>query len=513
MTSQVGAYLLGLLEFQVNNMKYQTFAIILVLLVTPLTGCLKDSPSGEINGNEYNGTPLASGNAGDFSLIDRDGSNFSLSSLKGDITVVNFIFTSCPDVCPLDTSKLRTASNELGDDVKFVSITMDPEFDNVARLTEYSETHDADWSHLTGSPEQLEDVWSDFGIIVNKEYNEEMEHFNSLSILHPTPINQVSVLNPDNSSSIHFADDSSLPLNATGWNLTTAAFNASNILHNYTINEPWSHEMTGIDGFDSPSDLSWWWRLLVWNTSNSSWEDPQVEIDSMEINSSTQIAWAANNSNFSLLSPPLNFREEGYVKSHSVAFETLPNNASGWNLTTAVFDDANISYNFTYHEQWGHGSSMIDDRQSPSDGSWWWKLYSWNTTDAAWEEAMIGIDGVEVGNATHLAWAANYSDVSLIPSPVDAMGHEGMDNESMDHTHGETNYTITHNAVIYVLDEEHDKRLAYIGSGWSSENLIEDARTLQSETVGEESVPALGLVMTLVAGLVAVIITNRRLTE
>ena len=160
-------------------MKNQTFAIILVLLVTPLAGCLKDSPSGEINGDEYNGTPLASGNAGDFSLIDRDSSNFSLSSLKGDITVVNFIFTSCPDVCPLDTSKLRTASNELGDDVKFVSITMDPEFDNVARLTEYSETHGADWPHLTGSPEQLGDVWSDFAIIVTKEYNDEMEHFNS----------------------------------------------------------------------------------------------------------------------------------------------------------------------------------------------------------------------------------------------------------------------------------------------------------------------------------------------
>ena len=79
--------------------------------------------------------------------------------------------------------------------------------------------------------------------------------------------------------------------------------------------------------------------------------------------------------------------------------------------------------------------------------------------------------------------------------------------------HGETNYTISHNAAIYVLDEEHDKRLVYIGSDWSSENLIEDVRTLQSETVGEESVPALGLVMTLIAGLGAVIITNRRLTE
>jgi protein SCO1/2 len=484
-------------------MKKSSFAIILVLLVTPLTGCLKDSPSEEINGDEYNGTPLASGNAGDFSLIDRDSSNFTLSSLKGDITVVNFIFTSCPDVCPLDTSKLRTASNELGDDVKFVSITMDPEFDKVAILAEYSEIHGADWPHLTGNPEQLEDVWSDFGIIVDKKYNEEMEYFNSLSILHPTPINQVSVLNPDNSSNLYFAADSSLPSNATGWNLTTAAFNASNILHNYTTHEQWGHQMTGINGVNSP-DLSWWWELLVWNASNSSWENPQVGIDSIEVTSSTQIAWAANNSNFSLLSPPLNFREGGYVKSHSVAFETLPDNTSGWNLTTAVFDDANISYNFTYHEG-EHGSSMIDDRQSPSDDSWWWKPYSWNTTNAAWEETVAGIDGVEVGSTTHLAWAANYSDVSLIPSPVDAMDHTMM--------HGEMNYTIIHNAVIYVLDEEHDKRLAYIGSDWSSEDLVGDVRTLQSETIGEESVPALSMVLTLVAGLVAVIITSRQLAE
>lgn len=490
-----------------KKVKKTSFAVILVLLATPLAGCLTDSPSEEINGNEYNGTPLASGDAGDFSLIDRDNSNFALSSLKGDITVVNFIFTSCPDVCPMDTSKLRTASNELGDEVKFVSITMDPEFDNVERLAEYSETHGADWPHLTGSPELLEDVWSDFGIIVIKEYNEEMEHYNSLSILHPTPVNQVSVLNPDNSSSVYFAADSSLPESATGWNLTTAAFNASGILHNYTTHEQWGNGMTGIDGVESPSDSSWWWSLLVWNESNSSWEESQVGIDSIEVGSSAQIAWAASNSNFSLLSPPLNSRADGYVKSHSIASEALPDNASGWNLTTAVFDDSNISYNFTYHVQWGHGSSMIDDSQSPSDGSWWWKLYSWNTTNAAWEESMVGIDGVKVGNTTHLAWAANYSDVSLLPSPVGAVGHEEMDHTM---THGEVNYTIIHNAVIYILDEEHDKRLAYIGSGWSSEDVIEDVRTLQGETVGEESVPALNVVMTLVAVLGAVIITSHR---
>ena len=105
----------------------------LMMVFASMSGCLEGSPSEDIHGEDYNGTPLANGNAGDFTLIDQDGNNFSLSSLEGDLVVVSFIFTRCTDTCPLITSKLRQVGANLGDkmgkDVYFVSVTMDPEYD------------------------------------------------------------------------------------------------------------------------------------------------------------------------------------------------------------------------------------------------------------------------------------------------------------------------------------------------------------------------------------------------
>ena len=63
----------------------------LMLVFASMAGCLEGSPSEDIHGEHYNGTPLANGNAGDFTLIDQDGENFTLSSLEGDLVVVSFI--------------------------------------------------------------------------------------------------------------------------------------------------------------------------------------------------------------------------------------------------------------------------------------------------------------------------------------------------------------------------------------------------------------------------------------
>ena len=70
---------------------------------------------------------------------------------------MTFIYTSCPDVCPLLTDKMAQVQDELGPDfgaeVAFVSITVDPEHDTPEVLKEYAETFDADlggWGFLTG---------------------------------------------------------------------------------------------------------------------------------------------------------------------------------------------------------------------------------------------------------------------------------------------------------------------------------------------------------------------------
>ncbi|DAC35978.1 MAG TPA: SCO family protein, partial [Candidatus Poseidoniaceae archaeon] len=78
----------------------------------------------------YNGLVLSRGTVGEVELVDQHGDNVSLDGLSDELLVVTFVFTHCPDVCPVITHTLKAVqaglSEELADDVGFVSITVDP---------------------------------------------------------------------------------------------------------------------------------------------------------------------------------------------------------------------------------------------------------------------------------------------------------------------------------------------------------------------------------------------------
>ena len=73
------------------------------------------------------------GPAPSFSLVSQDGNPVSLSDFRGKVLAVTFIYTSCPDICPLLTQRLAQVQDGLGTDfgprIAFVSITVDPEND------------------------------------------------------------------------------------------------------------------------------------------------------------------------------------------------------------------------------------------------------------------------------------------------------------------------------------------------------------------------------------------------
>ncbi len=103
----------------------------------------------------------------DFSLTDQTGEAFGLDDLKGDVWVINFIFTRCPGPCPVITSRmgelqaaLAPALRKSGGGVRLVSVTVDPEYDRPGVLREYAETYGADpelWKFLTGEPAVVKD--------------------------------------------------------------------------------------------------------------------------------------------------------------------------------------------------------------------------------------------------------------------------------------------------------------------------------------------------------------------
>jgi protein SCO1/2 len=106
------------------------------------------------------------------SLITQDGRRvrFYDDLLKGKVVAINFIYTTCPDVCPMDTAALRRVQKligpAMGRDVFFYSITLDPKNDTPPVLRKYMKTFDVGpgWTFLTGRPQDIALIQQKFGI-------------------------------------------------------------------------------------------------------------------------------------------------------------------------------------------------------------------------------------------------------------------------------------------------------------------------------------------------------------
>ena len=106
--------------------------------------------------------------AEDFTLTDEDGNEFNFYDYEGDIVVVAFLFTRCPDVCPVVSANLAYVAQLLGDlyrtEVQILTVTVDPWTDNSSVLNNYSSARGLDWPHLTGELEVIEPVWRNFEV-------------------------------------------------------------------------------------------------------------------------------------------------------------------------------------------------------------------------------------------------------------------------------------------------------------------------------------------------------------
>lgn len=80
------------------------------------------------------------GSVPNFTFTERDGSEFGLKDMKGHITIVDFIFTSCEMACPIMSARMSESYRlfEGNDLIKFVSVSVDPEVDTLEALEEYA---------------------------------------------------------------------------------------------------------------------------------------------------------------------------------------------------------------------------------------------------------------------------------------------------------------------------------------------------------------------------------------
>jgi protein SCO1/2 len=100
-----------------------------------------------------------------------DGTEFRLSRYRGDVVVLNFGYTFCPDVCPTTLAELAQVRARLGAAaarVRVAFVTVDPERDVPERLRAYMQAFDRTFVGLTGTPEQLAAVQKAYGVVARK---------------------------------------------------------------------------------------------------------------------------------------------------------------------------------------------------------------------------------------------------------------------------------------------------------------------------------------------------------
>ena len=440
------------------------FATFIVLSI--LTGCF-GSPS-EDAWIQYNGTEWPGSPASDFILINQDGENISLSDFENKIIVVAFTFTTCPDICPMIEYNMNLAKealgNTYGEEVIFLSISIDPLIDTPEKMKEYwHEGLGYDWNHLTHTDtEIIESVWDSYAIVVDKTYIQAhtideipinasdnmyddlwiaLEHWNMFGengqrhIKTPSAINHIEnilsqhaeiksqdniylnsnnyslTINNGSDSKILTINSSELGENTSGWNLTMETLNLENISYNLSNNLDGVEHLEEIDG-----EHIGYWQLMIWNETNKEWENSHLDI---------------NSENLDVL-------YNSQIKNIAIIKSELDNIT---NLPVEIRNEELCGLEFTHQN--GHYDDIIQE------------IYSW--------------------------CEFNFNDTIMLEKISEHIMNYVQNQEENDSEEPTLEYNLGHSTVTLILDKEHNRRIAWTGYNWDYLLFVQDIQLLIDE--------------------------------
>jgi protein SCO1/2 len=117
----------------------------------------------------------------DFTLADQSGQKVSMADQRGKLVLLTFLYTNCPDVCPLITQNLNEALQMLGakrDDVRVLAVSVDPEGDTPKAVDAYAKAHHLlpEFHYLIGSRDELTKVWRAYDVAAVASDPELVDH-------------------------------------------------------------------------------------------------------------------------------------------------------------------------------------------------------------------------------------------------------------------------------------------------------------------------------------------------
>lgn len=107
---------------------------------------------------------------GNFSFDSTLNKSVSLNDWKGKVVLLNFGFTSCPDVCPMVLSKLTLVQNQLDKDAKKIQVlfvSVDPDRDSIEKITNYLLFYHSSFVGMRGSETEVAEVLKRYGASVH----------------------------------------------------------------------------------------------------------------------------------------------------------------------------------------------------------------------------------------------------------------------------------------------------------------------------------------------------------
>lgn len=153
-----------------NKARQSLAALLLPALL--LAGCQLGTGGSAADEGDLVGASIG----GDFALTDQDGKTVRWADFAGKYRIVYFGYTYCPDVCPLDLTRimagyrlLEKADPAAAAKVQPIFITVDPQRDTPAVVKTYVAAFHPRLIGLTGTPAQIEAVKKAFAVIAGKE--------------------------------------------------------------------------------------------------------------------------------------------------------------------------------------------------------------------------------------------------------------------------------------------------------------------------------------------------------
>ena len=144
-------------------------------------------------------------------LRDYTGRAVNLTVFRGKVVLVTFVYTHCPDVCPLIVTNLAAAQRQLAAEARhlqIIAVTADPKRDTPRAVKHFLSTRRAAGAmdYLIGSRKQLLPIWNAWGIAVSTDKYEHAEGHTAV-VFGITPSGKIAVAYPSNFSPADIVHD------------------------------------------------------------------------------------------------------------------------------------------------------------------------------------------------------------------------------------------------------------------------------------------------------------------